>query len=154
SDDLRHAMEDACRALADCPAETRDLSWFFKEWLNRGGILKLNGTWRYDAAAKQVVVSLDQTQTTGLYRMPIEIAVTVAPASAARPRAATPAGTGAAGGAGAAGRQGGAGRGGNAGPATTITRVWINVDQAHTTVTIPVTAEPTTVELDSRTWVT
>ena len=76
TDDFRHAMEDACRAAGDCPAEARDLSWFFHEWLNRGGLLKLAATWHYDAAAKQVVVSLDQTQTTGLYRMPIEISVT------------------------------------------------------------------------------
>jgi len=114
TDDFRHAMEDACRADAGCPDEARDLSWFFHEWLNRGGILKLDGTWRYDTAAKAVVVSLDQTQTTGLYKMPIDIAVTAS--------------------------------------STTATRVWI--DQAHTTATIPVTAEPATVEIDPHVWVT
>jgi len=124
SDDFRHAMEDACRSTADCPTEVRDLSWFFRQWLNRGGILKLEGTWRYDATAKQVVVLLDQTQTTGPYRMPIEISVTAAPA--------------------ASGRQGGAG--------SASTRIWI--DQAHTTATIAVTAEPTAVDLDPRVWVT
>jgi len=75
SDDFRRAMEDACLATADCPAAARELSWFFAEWLRRGGILKLEAAWHYDATAKQVVVSLDQTQTTGLYRMPIEIGV-------------------------------------------------------------------------------
>ena len=147
SDDFRHAMEDACRATSDCPAEDRDLSWFFHEWLNRGGILKLNGTWHYDSAAKQVVISLDQTQTSGLYRMPIEIDVTtpvvpqdVSPASAAVP----PAGA----------RQGSAGRRGGApaGPTSTVTRVWI--DQAHTTATIPAATEPTAVELDPHAWLT
>ena len=145
TDDFRRAMEDACRAGADCPAEDRDLAWFFHEWLNRGGILKLDGTWHYDAAAKAVVVSLDQTQTTGLYRMPIEIAVTTPPV-ASPPAPAAPA---------AAGRQGGAGpRGGRgpSGPATSSSRIWI--DQAHTTATIPVAAEPTAVEIDPHAWVT
>jgi hypothetical protein len=166
TDDFRHAMEDACRATTDCPAEARDLGWFFHEWLNRGGILKLEGTWRYDAAAKTVVVSLDQTQTTGVYRMPIEIVVTTAPAAPGAAPAAPPARSGAAAGAtappavppgaappAAAGRQGSAGRqGGAAPPPTTTTRVWI--DQAHTTATIPVSAEPTSVEIDPHTWVT
>jgi hypothetical protein len=56
--------------------------------------------------------------------MPIEISVTAAPA--------------------ASGRQGGAG--------SASTRIWI--DQAHTTATIAVTAEPTAVDLDPRVWVT
>jgi aminopeptidase N len=162
TDDFRHAMEDACRATADCPADCRDLAWFFHEWLNRGGALKLEGTWHYDAEAKQVVVSLDQTQTTGLYRMPIEVAVMTPPAAAppagavGAPAGAATAGAGAGrqGGTGAAaGRQGGAGqRGAGATPASTTTRVWI--DQAHTTATIPVAAEPTSVELDPHVWVT
>jgi aminopeptidase N len=145
SDDFRHAMEDACRAGGDCPTEARDLSWFFHEWLNRGGILKLDGSWHYDAAAKQVVVTLDQMQTNGLYRMPLEIAVT---APAAAPAASAPAATPPM----SAPRQGGAGRQGGGAPAPAPTRVWI--DQAHTTITIPVGGEPTAVELDPHTWVT
>jgi aminopeptidase N len=77
TDDFRHAIEDACAAAGDrCPADGRDLSWLFRELLNRGGVLQVKGTWRYDAAAKQIEVTLDQTQTSGVYRMPIEIAIT------------------------------------------------------------------------------
>ncbi len=142
TDDFRHAMEDACRATVGCATENRDLSWFFRQWLNRGGILKLDGTWHYDALAKQLVVSLDQTQTTGLYRMPIEIAVTTAPVASSAATTAP-----------AAGRQGGAGRQGESGaPTRTSTRVWI--DQAHTTAAIPVAAQPTVVEIDPHVWVT
>jgi hypothetical protein len=148
SDDFRHAMEDACRATADCPADARDLSWFFHEWLNRGGILQLTGTWHYDAAAKQVVVSLDQTQTTGLYRMPIEIEVTTAPASDAAPAPSASAGASAP----ASARQGQGRRLPGPGPTTTSTRVWI--DQAHGTATIPAAVEPTSVALDPHAWVT
>lgn len=136
TDDFRHAMEDACRAEGNCPAEDQDLTWFFHEWLNRGGILQLSGQWHYDPSAKQVVITLDQTQTTGLYRMPIEVSVTVPP-SASNPPAPAP------------GRRGGAPP---ANPTTTTTRVWI--DQAHTTAAISVAAEPSQVQLDPNVWVT
>jgi aminopeptidase N len=135
SDDFRRAIEDACRADTGCPAEDKDLSWFFPEWLNRGGVLQLAGHWRYDAAAKQIEVTLDQTQTSGLYRMPIEVSVTVPPSPAGSP---PPAATGR--------------RGGGAGPTTTVVKMWI--DQAHNTMTIPVTAEPNDVQLDPHVWVT
>ncbi len=81
SDDFRRAMQDACAANPDCPADGRDLTWFFPQWLDRGGMLQLNGSWHYDATAKVLHVTLDQTQTQGLYRMPIAIGVgTSAPA--------------------------------------------------------------------------
>jgi len=73
TDDLRHAMEEA---------SGKDLEWLFRELLNRGGALQVNGSWRYDAAAKQVEVTLDQTQSTDVYRMPIEIAISPAPGAA------------------------------------------------------------------------
>src|SRR5262249_37687295 len=80
TDDLRHAMEDACREAADrCPAIGRDLSWLFDELLNRGGILQVRGSWHFDARSKQVQVTIEQTQSSGLYRMPIEIAIAVNP---------------------------------------------------------------------------
>jgi hypothetical protein len=50
----------------------------FSQLLNRGGALQVNGTWTYDAAAKQVRITLEQTQSTGLFRMPIEVRLTQA----------------------------------------------------------------------------
>ena len=74
--DLRRAMEEACQGAGDkCPAEGRDLAWLFQQLLNRGGALQLKGSWRYDAAAKQVEVTVDQTQASGVYQMPIEVAI-------------------------------------------------------------------------------
>ena len=73
SDDLRRAMENACVAASDCAMENRDLAWFFRQWLNQGGVLQVNGSWHYDAVAKQLKVTVDQTQTQGIYRMPMEI---------------------------------------------------------------------------------
>jgi aminopeptidase N len=84
TDDFRRAMEGACRSAGDrCPADGRDLTWLFSQLLNRGGALQVQGTWSYDAAAKQVQIALEQTQTTGLYKMPIEVRVTT---SAQTPR--------------------------------------------------------------------
>jgi aminopeptidase N len=78
TDDFRYSMEEACRNAGDeCPSDGKDLSWLFRELLNRGGVLQVQGAWRYDAATKQVQVTLNQTQKSGLYRMPIELAITL-----------------------------------------------------------------------------
>jgi aminopeptidase N len=66
TDDFRQVMERA----AGVP-----LSWFFDQWLNRPGMPSLKGEWRYDAAAKQVLVELTQTQDGAAYRLPLEIAI-------------------------------------------------------------------------------
>jgi aminopeptidase N len=86
TDDFRREMETACRNAGDvgrgfspgisCPAEGTDLTWLFGQLLNRGGALQVKGSWTYDATTKQVRVTLDQTQTTGLYRTPIEVRIT------------------------------------------------------------------------------
>jgi aminopeptidase N len=54
----------------------QDLSWFFSEWLTRPTSPSFDGGWRYDAAKKQVVVDLTQTQPGDPYRMPFEIGIT------------------------------------------------------------------------------
>ncbi len=65
--DFRRAMEEA---------SGRDLGWFFDQWLYKPGNLAIAGSWRYDAAAKQVRVSLEQVQGDGsVFRMPLEIAI-------------------------------------------------------------------------------
>jgi aminopeptidase N len=54
----------------------QNLGWFFDQWLTRAGSPVIDGTWRYDAARKVVVVELKQTQASGAYRLPFEIAIT------------------------------------------------------------------------------
>ncbi len=66
--DFRAAMEQV---------SGRDLGAFFQQWLYRGGVPKLTGTWTWDAAAKQIVVELHQTQMGEPFRVPIEIGITV-----------------------------------------------------------------------------
>ena len=126
SEDFRHAMEDACQASGQCPAHAEDLSWFFREWLHRGGILQLNGSWHYDAAAKLLRITMDETQTQGLYQMPVQVGITLpAPASA------TP---------GSAGAM----------PQVQIVSLWL--DQQHNTLDVPLAAAPTEVQLDPDLW--
>ncbi len=65
--DFRRAMEEA---------SGQELGWFFEQWLYKPGTLKVAGSWSYDAAARQVRLTLDQVQTDGrLFTMPIEIGV-------------------------------------------------------------------------------
>jgi aminopeptidase N len=65
--DFRRAMEEA---------SGQELGWFFEQWLYKPGTLKVDGAWSYDAAARQVRISLNQTQTDGsLFTMPIEVGV-------------------------------------------------------------------------------
>jgi aminopeptidase N len=53
----------------------QDLRWFFSQWLTRVDAPVLNGTWTYDANAKQIVADLTQTQPGEAYRMPMEVGV-------------------------------------------------------------------------------
>jgi aminopeptidase N len=65
--DFEHVMEQV---------SGKNLSWFFHEWLNEGGTLKVAGHWHYDARARQLLVDLDQTQKDPLFRMPIPLGIT------------------------------------------------------------------------------
>jgi aminopeptidase N len=66
TDDFRRVMEETSGV---------DLAWFFQEWLHQPGWPQLDGGWRYDAAAKQIVIDLNQVQGGNAYRMPIDVGV-------------------------------------------------------------------------------
>ena len=130
SDDFRRAMEEACRSADRCPADGKDLSWLFSQLLNRGGALQVQGSWSYDAPSKQVQITLEQTQTTGVYRMPIEVRITTSAPPAA-------------------------GRGGSGTPAAPVparsTHV-MQLTQQRQTFSLPSDREPSNVELDPDAW--
>ena len=52
----------------------RDLSWLFQEWLYQPGDPKYDGTWHYDATAKRLTVTLNQTQA-NVFRMPVDLGI-------------------------------------------------------------------------------
>ncbi len=62
--DFRQVME---RAAGE------DLSAFFDQWLYRGGIPRLEGTWWWDAAKREVVVEVKQVQPGAPFVMPLEV---------------------------------------------------------------------------------
>jgi aminopeptidase N len=68
TDDFRQALEEQAGA---------DLSWFFSQRLKRAGSPVIEGGWRYDPAAKQLVLELAQTQPGEAYRLPLEIGITI-----------------------------------------------------------------------------
>jgi aminopeptidase N len=71
--DLRRAMEEV---------SGQDLRWFFAQWLTRSGVPQLSGSWRYDSAAKHLVVTLRQTQPGDPFRFSLGVGVATASAPA------------------------------------------------------------------------
>lgn len=72
--DLHSVMEEV---------SAQDLDWFFSQWLNRPGVPKLEGTWRYDAAARHVVVTVTQTAPGQPFRLSLEVGLVSAPGEVA-----------------------------------------------------------------------
>ena len=66
--DLQRAMERAAG---------RDLGWFFDQWLTRGDLPDLQGSWTYDAARGGVVLDLRQEQPGPPYRLSMDVEVRV-----------------------------------------------------------------------------
>jgi aminopeptidase N len=55
-------------------ASGQDLRAFFDQWLYRGEIPRLEGTWRHDAATREVVVDLRQVQPGPAFDIEVEVA--------------------------------------------------------------------------------
>lgn len=62
--DFRRAMEGA---------SGQPLDGFFDQWLNRPGLPRIRGSWRYEADTGRVVVDLQQTQAGAAFRLPLEL---------------------------------------------------------------------------------
>jgi len=72
-------VETANFRIAIEEATGRGMNWFFDQWLHKGGHPEFNVSWNYDAAAKQVQVTVKQTQNvdelTPLFRSSVEIEI-------------------------------------------------------------------------------
>jgi aminopeptidase N len=66
--DLQHVFEDV---------SGQSLGWFFDQWLHRAGSPAISGSWRYDARAKQIELTLDQTQSGPPYRLSVDVGIAV-----------------------------------------------------------------------------
>jgi aminopeptidase N len=70
--DANATTADFIRVMED--ASGKELGWFFRQWLYRGGSPTVRGTWHYDATAKQLQIDLEQVQAGGdPFRLPIEV---------------------------------------------------------------------------------
>jgi aminopeptidase N len=70
----KNASSDEFRAVME-QAAGFELGWFFRQWLQRSGVPRLEGTWRYDAPARQLVLNVRQTQPGEPYRLTLELGV-------------------------------------------------------------------------------
>lgn len=53
----------------------KPLDWFFAQWLNRPGVPKIEGAWRYDAVKKTVDVTVTQSQTAAPFRIKVDVGI-------------------------------------------------------------------------------
>ena len=116
--DFRRAMEEASGL---------DLREFFDQWLYRGGWLKVEGGWSYDAEAGAIHVEIDQVQDDAYtFRTPFQIGIHLPPDAP--------------------------GERGVHGAAEPPRIEVVEVDARRNRFTIPVEAEPRDVVLDPHTW--
>jgi len=62
----------------------KQLDWFFTQWLNRAGVPKIEGTWRYDASRRVVEVTLTQSQAAPAFRVKVDVGIVAQPGDVPR----------------------------------------------------------------------
>jgi aminopeptidase N len=73
----RNASTDELRQIME-QVSGKDLQWFFRQWLTRGGNPKLDATWSYDRIAKTVELTVRQTQAGEPYRLNVDVGLATA----------------------------------------------------------------------------
>jgi aminopeptidase N len=53
----------------------KPLDWFFTQWLNRPGVPKIEGSWRYDAAKKAVELTVTQSQAVPAFNVKLDVGI-------------------------------------------------------------------------------
>jgi aminopeptidase N len=62
----------------------KQLDWFFTQWLNRAGVPKIEGAWRYDASRRVVEVTLTQSQAAPAFRVKVDVGIVAQPGDVPR----------------------------------------------------------------------
>lgn len=68
TDDFRQVMEQA---------SGQDLAWFFRQWLTRSDLPRIEATWRADVEGRGVEVTVRQTQPADAYRLTVELGLVI-----------------------------------------------------------------------------
>ncbi len=53
----------------------KPLEWFFTQWLNRPGVPRIEGWWRYDETRKAIELSVTQSQAAAAYRIKLDVGI-------------------------------------------------------------------------------
>ena len=53
----------------------KPLDWFFAQWLNRPGVPKIEGSWRYDSARRAVEVTVMQSQADAPFKVKLDVGI-------------------------------------------------------------------------------
>jgi aminopeptidase N len=53
----------------------KELDWFFAQWLNRPGVPKIEGSWRYDAAKRSIEVTVTQSQPAPAFKVALDVGI-------------------------------------------------------------------------------
>ncbi len=69
-----HASTAELRAIFE-QVSGKQLEWFFAQWLNRPGVPKVEGSWRYDAVRKALEVTVTQAQAADPFRIKVDVGV-------------------------------------------------------------------------------
>ncbi len=69
----------------------RSLEWFFDQWMRKPGVAELRATWRWDATARQMMVTVAQGTRFPPYRLTLSVDVTDASGRTTRVALAIPA---------------------------------------------------------------
>ena len=78
--DYYHRYRNGNASTADLRAvfeqvSGKQLEWFFTQWLNRPGVPKIEGSWRYDAARRVVEVTIAQSQAPAAYHVKLDVGI-------------------------------------------------------------------------------
>ena len=68
----RNALTEDLQRVMEFHAGQR-LDWFFKQWIYEPGYPIYDAAWHWDGGAKELRLSVKQTQAQTVFRMPIEV---------------------------------------------------------------------------------